>query len=197
MIVLALDPSSTCSGYAVLERTDRTMRMIEAGTLKGKAAASAVDRVLAMRAELLALLCEHRPHVVLVEMPLERQYTRTAGKRSGMAVWAGAAWALWMAAVDWAEQVERERTDLPDGRPPCRIKPVNNTTWATGSTKELRKAHVRAAYPQYDPADDAGGDVADAVSLALWWDGWAERVAHRPARGGADMSKQETAYERR
>lgn len=175
MIFLSLDPSSTCTGYAVLERADKGLRMIEAGKLRGKSATSATARVLAMRKELLALLAEVEPEAVIVEMPIEKQYTRTKGKRSSMAVWAGAAWALWVTAVGWAEETNAENISYADGGGlgddlTRIVYPISNTAWTKGTDKELRKAQVKVVCPSYDPADDEGGDVADAVALGMWWD---------------------------
>lgn len=172
--VLALDPSSRCTGYAVLERTCPTgERLLEAGKLRGKSTCDALQRVLAMRADLKKLLEEMDPDTILVELPLEKQYTRTAGKRSGMAIWAGAAWALWMVCVQWAEEANIAAALLQgldwspsDAR---RVCPVSNTYWTRGTSKRDRQDRVHALYRQYDPKTDAGGDVADAVSMALWW----------------------------
>jgi len=36
-------------------------------------------------------------------------------------------------------------------------------------TKEDRTLAIKQIYPQYRPADDPGGDVADALGLARFW----------------------------
>ena len=153
MKILSLDPSSTCTGYAVLQ-DDR--RLLEAGKLRGKSGTAPMYRVLAMREELRGLLDEHAPDVVVIEMPLGRQYTRRQQKFSSMAVWAGAAWAIWAFVYD-----------LREG---SAVYPVDNTDWTQGVSKDLRQKEVWAEYgDQYDPDLDKGQDVSDAIKLALWW----------------------------
>jgi hypothetical protein len=167
VFIVSLDPSSTCTGYAVMETAHPVPRMIEAGRFRGKSKSSPEARVLAMRGDLLALLEEARPQVVLVEMPLEKQHSRTEGKRSGMAVWAGAAWAIWMAAYDWAEARNLEE----DGIPGRRVVPVSNTEWTRGMSKQARRALVLATYPNIDLTADTGGDTSDAIAMLLRWAG--------------------------
>jgi len=169
MKILALDPSSTCTGYAVLLEE----RIIEAGRIRGKSRSDTViARVLAMRGELMEILHEHDPWAVVIELPLEKQWTRHPERKSGMAVWAGAAWALWAFAHEWAleraclnDALRIERGAAPDN--PA-IYPIPNT-WTAGRSKEDRKASVAILWPAYLTARDPGGDIADAICLGLWW----------------------------
>ncbi len=160
MKLLSLDPSSTCTGYAVFDGS----RLIEHGTLTGnKRTDSAITRVLSMRDELLVLLQEHSPGVALIELPLDRQYTRQGGKRSSMPIWAGAAWALWMVLVD-------ESHRLGEHIEPMAIYPISNTRWTAGSSKQDRQNMVRAKHNSYDPArDTASLDMSDAIALGDWY----------------------------
>lgn len=162
MNLLSLDPSSTTTGYAVLNRTPK-LTLVEAGRLRGKRTASAVSRVLAMRGELLRVLAEFVPSTVLIEMPLGLQYTRHEQRKSGMAVWAGAAWSLWMVCVEWAGLQHKvygaEKA----------IVPIANTEWTRGMDKDARQALVRTNCPKYSPKDDPGRDVSDAIALGMWW----------------------------
>ena len=47
--------------------------------------------------------------------------------------------------------------------------PVTEIEWTGGFSKEKRAAIAKKIYPQYDPAQDKGNDISDAIALALWW----------------------------
>jgi hypothetical protein len=166
MRILALDPSSTCTGYAILDDG----RVKEAGRLRGKTGLPPDSRVLAMRDGLREVLMEHRPAVVVVELPVEKQYTTTPGKKSGFAVWGLAAGAIWTVAVDWAEN-----ECLAGGPGAHVVHRVSNTLWTRGKSKDDRRIVAKGAMKEYDPANDPGGDMSDAIALGLWW--WAESRA--------------------
>jgi len=170
MKILALDPSSSITGYAILNGET----IVEAGRIRGKSKAAPIARVLAMRGELIEILHEHDPKAVVIELPLEKQYTRHPERKSGMAVWAGAAWALWAFAYEWAFEKastnDAYRTELGTAPANPLLYPVPNT-WTAGSTKDERKLKVSLLWPPYKTARDEGGDIADAICLGLWWAG--------------------------
>ena len=160
-LLLSLDPSSTITGYALFSITPRGLHLKESGTLTGKSGTDAVARVLEMRRELLIMLREHRPRIMLVEIPTGKQYTRKGERTTGFPVWAGAAWALWMVCEDWAERIEGHQ---------CFVHPVSNTEWTRGQSKSVRQTMVTLQYPEYDAEKDKGANKADAISMALWWE---------------------------
>ena len=171
--ILSIDPSSSCTGYAVL---DRGMKLLDAGRLRGKSGTDAPARVMAMRQDLIELLDEHKPSVVLVEIPVDKQYTRQEGKKSGMAVWAGAAWALWMVCIDWAQRHNEQQEFLAgfawDESKRTYVHQVSNTLWTSDikQSKAMRQAGIGILYKgQYDSKLDKGGDVSDAIMIARWW----------------------------
>ena len=154
MTRLSLDPASVKSGYALMTAT----KLIEFGLLTGGKAKGPIARVLAMRQDLLHILAEHLPEQIIIEMPLTLQFTRHAERKSGMAIWAGAAWALWMVCYDWANC--QQGVD---------VIPISNTVWTSGSTKDGRQQMVAAMFVTYDPAKDKGGDESDAIAMNLWY----------------------------
>jgi hypothetical protein len=52
------------------------------------------------------------------------------------------------------------------------VVPVNED-WTGGVTKEKRARLIAMEFPRYAAAMglDSGGDVADAIGIALWWMG--------------------------
>jgi Holliday junction resolvasome RuvABC endonuclease subunit len=159
-VILSIDPSSSCTGYAVTVSD----RLLDAGRLTGnKKTDPALDRVLTMRHDLLAVLAEFNPTIILIEMPLEKQRTRNPSMKSGMSIWAGAAWALWMVCVDWTQWPDVFEELQPN------VHPVSNTLWTSGSSKDERQLKVRARFKNYEPAADPGQDASDAIALSMWW----------------------------
>ena len=151
--LLALDPSSTRTGYALLDMADGAI--IDAGLLlPTKQKAEAIYRVGDMLDELDVLMGSNSLEVAVIEMPLGKQYSRQRGKRSGLAVWAGAAWAMWAL-------IRTEDPNLP-------LLPVG-IAWTRSTTKRMRQAEVISRASSYDPARDPGMDVSDAVSLGWWY----------------------------
>jgi len=164
MKILTLDPSSTCTGYSVQEFiTGCRDRLIEHGVMRltgrGSSKADALTRIEAMAGDVRELVFEQAPHVIVVEMPIGKQYSRS-GHSSGLAIWGVAAGAIWMAA----RSAKFENTLM---------QAVGNTHWTKGRLhdKGARQAWVQMAYPgQYDPArDTAALDMSDAIALGLWW----------------------------
>lgn len=152
-ILLSLDPSSTCTGYAVFDW--RAMRLIEAGRLRPIQSKSSEARIDQMLNDLDVLFAECKPSVVVIEVPTGRQYSRK-GRQSSLAVWGFAAGAVWASVRGWAKVSD------------CTICQVSNVEWTRGRSKESR---IRRAsmYGEYDSAKDGGGDAADAICLAEWW----------------------------
>lgn len=152
MILLAIDPSSTCCGYAVFIDTT----LIECGKVTPRRTKDAVnDRIDHIVAELVALVREHGPEVIVIE--------DTSGKVSGRHGGGGAGLAIYGKAVG-----EIRRAMLHTG---VRVECVLENEWTRGMGKKgQRMLWCRAAYPtQYDAEQDKGGDVADAIKLGRWW----------------------------
>lgn len=163
MYILSLDPSSTCVGYAVMKSDTRGLRLVEGGRMHGKAGTSPDARMLAVRPDLIAVLNQFLPSHVLVEMPLQKQYTREQGKRSGLPVWGMAAGSVWAWCVAWAED-----QNCREGPSFCRVHAIDNG-WTKGKTKDDRQLAAKIEYPGYDAAKDRGMDVSDAIGMAGWW----------------------------
>jgi hypothetical protein len=185
MIVIAIDPSSTCTGYAVLEARPLGISGVcwappalrEYGTLgleesRGRMRVSkgdALHRIALMVADVRALIEERRASggraeiVWLVELPLAKQHTLQAGKRSGLAVWALAAGCVYgtlRAGVIWLS---------PDR--PWQVVTVDNRLWTRRLPKEARPRLAASLFPQYDPGRDRAPsyDAADAVLMGHWF----------------------------
>jgi hypothetical protein len=57
---------------------------------------------------------------------------------------------------------------------PPRVYCVDERTWTRGVPKAKRQRRIMAEFPQYAAliaARDCGGDVSDAIGIALWWFG--------------------------
>lgn len=157
--ILSLDPSSTCTGYAVFGRGDGAWTLSEAGLLKPtKAGASLIYRVQWLVEDIRGILDYLAPRTVLVEAPGGKQYTRDPGKTSSLPAWAFAAGAAFGACHLWA----LENNSITD----CIGVPI---TWTRGTTKDTRADAVHAQWPRFQWPKRKGYDAEDAAALAWWW----------------------------
>ncbi len=160
--VLALDPSSTKTGYCVWAG-GRGGKVQEAGVLRpGKVRDPAAVRIRAMGQELVALLTEMRPAVILIEVSMSSHgRAGAAGARTlhvyGMAV--GYLWAL----------CQVHEVMAAAGGATVRVELVDANDWTRGIQKRRRTAYVAGTVKGYDAARDGGGDAADAIGMARWW----------------------------
>lgn len=179
LTVLSLDPSSTCCGYAlgVVEPAAMRARVLEAGRLRPKQSADAIDRVAEICRDLVGLVARlraatderHEPALAIVEAPGKPQ-SRQAGRAS-----------LWtygraVGAV--------EGTLVALGLPYTTVDPAD---WAAKfGGKAWRMQMAASLVPGYDPAADKGGDTADAICMLRWW---AMVRAHAWARGDGNKRR--------
>ena len=78
MFVLGIDPGLSRCGYGVVERSGRRPRAVAAGVLRTDPGLAIPVRLAALRADLHALMVEHRPSVVAIERVLFQVNVRTA-----------------------------------------------------------------------------------------------------------------------
>jgi Holliday junction resolvasome RuvABC endonuclease subunit len=152
-LLLTVDPSSTCTGYAVM---GNAANIVDAGLLRaGSDKAPAVERIYCMRGELRNLIRQYQPACVLIEVTSGHTAGRIHRRTAGLAVYGMAVGALLDTA--WAEAR-------------C-VEYVEENAWTAGVPKEKRQARIAAIFPEYAQAKqrDVGADVADAIGLALWW----------------------------
>lgn len=156
MTLLAIDPSSTLTGYAVM--ADR-MTILDAGLLKpDKTRDPAIMRIIAMTKELTALISEYEPDTILVEMP-----STSHGQAVSRGAGAGAAtYGLAVGVMYW------ECYNSSDYKSPP--VPVGAQEWTKGIPKLKRQQNICMMFPdRYNPEKDRGGDIADAIGLCCWW----------------------------
>lgn len=153
MKLLSIDPSSTCTGYAVLNDE----ALLDAGKLRpNRVKDKPNERIDVMVADLVKLVAEYGPGIILME-DTSGKVSRRHGKGGGAGL------AIYGKAVG-----EVRRAMMITG---VRVECILENEWTRGcSEKAERKLWCQAAYPtQYDPAKDEGGDVADAIKMARWW----------------------------
>lgn len=155
MIILSLDPSSTIIGYAVMDDG----RLCEAGPITpDQRTGPSYQRVRDMSRYLRQVMDVVRPGVILIEWTKGKVGKRHLGRGAGLAVYGTGVGAALATADSWAED-----------RPGVLVFPILENDWTRGITKEKRSQLIAQQYPRYRPADDPGGDVADAIGLAAWW----------------------------
>ena len=87
--MLGIDPGLTRCGYAVLRSQGNTVTAVSLGVIRTPVTAALPQRLAELKAELVALLHEYRPHAVAVEQVFFQTNVRTAmsvGQASGLAL---------------------------------------------------------------------------------------------------------------
>ena len=156
--ILALDPSSTRTGYALLSEQEK---LLEAGFLSPrKRTDPAAERIAAMVEDLMGLLHTLEPAAVVIEWTTGKVGRRRHhGGGAGLAVYGVSLGALWQAACFYARMAGVG----------VRVELVAENEWTDGRPKAERTAAIARLYPQYQAERDPGGDMADAIGLGRWW----------------------------
>lgn len=156
MKLLGLDPSSTVTGYAVMEESES---LIDAGRLLPRNKRSpAIVRIPEMIDEIFSLLDEHTPDKVIIEVTSGKVNTkRHGGSGAGLSTYGMAVGAVWQAV----------RSVMGDDS----VVTVSENIWTRGVSKKARQCYLARVFPNYERhmSKDVGMDVADAIGLLVWW----------------------------
>lgn len=149
--VMGIDPSLTATGYAVL---DGPGALVEAGIITPTPQRGDVlRRCKSIESQVRAAWCDAKGPQAVIEMP---------GKRPprGLRMQARVGQANYGVLCGFLFRALR----------PDILTPIPADEWTTIS-KARRVTQVAALFPQYreQMGKDKGGDVADAIALALWW----------------------------
>ncbi len=163
MKIVAFDPSSTRTGYAVLKGPSLPRDLVEAGIIKPeKTKAEAIERAWSMARQAVKLLNSIGPLKVIVETPARtvrgKKQNRQAQAIYGMGVGAF----ITMIELEWGA-TDRVAADR----------------W-TQKKKDHRAKELALSVAGYDRSRDRGMDCADAIELGEWF---CERLT---VRGHAD-----------
>lgn len=154
--VLAIDPSSTCTGWAVLDGL-AARQLVQGGLITPDRKAPAPRRIEQILGDLDPLITEFHPDRMVVEVPSGKAGTGSRqGAKSSLTIYGMAAGAVW----GWCL-----------GRFPGRVIDVNERAWTAGAgSKQERALGVAALYRhQYKIDSDPKLDLADAIGLGRWY----------------------------
>lgn len=154
-MILALDPSSSRCGYALMQAPDV---LAEAGLLlPGKTRDAAIQRIPAIAYDLASLIVEAKPATILIEVSM------TCHGRAGKA--GAATLHVYGMAVGYLWAICEQRA-------PGRVCTIEANTWTKGRPKDKRIDDVARLFPQYQRGRDPGGDMADAIGIGRYWLLW-------------------------
>lgn len=153
--VIAFDPSSTATGYAVAEVEGTRVEIGEWGVLKPyRTKDSAIERVSHMGNAAWRLLMKHDPGVVVIEEPGAHVHGRIKHHApAGLAVYGFAVGYLYRCA-------EITGAEMWTAKP---------NEWTCGKSKKVNAKNIALKHPTYDITKDKGLDAADAIGLIEWW----------------------------
>lgn len=154
---MGIDPSSTRTGYALVEYPGR---VASAGYVAGSNRKQVpLQRISLMCLELRHLIEEEAPTEIVIEMSSGHVGARHLGGGAGLATYGMAVGAVWQACMRAAELVGAKLDMVPENM------------WTGGISKSQRQASLRLECEAYAAVQggDCGADVADAIGLAMWW----------------------------
>lgn len=156
MKILSIDPSSTKTGFALLDERET---LLDAGTLRPNKTTDAAEyRVAAMCRDLENLLIINAPDIVVIEWTSGKVGRRHKGYGAGLAVYGIAIGAIWRTAVIWAAKGAARQ-----------VITIYENEWTAGKSKSRRSGLIKTLYPKIDLSKDTDGDIADAIGLGAWY----------------------------
>lgn len=158
MFVLGIDPGLTRCGYGLVAGVEGRERALAAGVITTDVSATIPSRLADLRAELVALIAELRPDVVVVERVLFQTNARTA-----MAVGQASGVALLSAAEAGLEVVEYSSNE------------VKLAVAGYGAASKMQVQEMVAALLQLREIPRPP-DAADALALALCHHAYSRRT---------------------
>lgn len=158
MKLLALDPSSTRTGYALLAGP---RELLDCGHVTPPSAMKCVvRRGLYMAEECRQLCIAHHPQHIIVEIPAP-QAPKWAQSNRGQANYGVAVGLVLARTLDWVREHGPHSFDS--------VEWVQADVW----TRRVKKAHrqlcVMSDFPAYSRNLDPGLDAADAIALGQYF----------------------------
>jgi crossover junction endodeoxyribonuclease RuvC len=175
MTVLGVDPGSRCTGYGIVERDGSDETLVAFGTVRLDGSTSHADRLKVIYDRLSALIEEHAPDEVAVEMPVY-------GKNPQSMLKLGRAQAAAMLA------------GLNEDLPVSQYTPKEVKKSVTGNGNASKKQVRFMVQSILSVEDDMTHDASDALAVALChrnrdahddgesYTGWESFVANNPDR---------------
>lgn len=154
MKIIAVDPSLTRTGFAVITHRDRRDPLFHSlGRITADVDGSPERRAFDIAYQLCDVIAEEDPQIAVVETPAPavraHRQARAYQSRYGMCV-----------GVVLAVIAERASLD---------VFGVAADKWTRGMSKQERAAWLGRLCPGYDRKRDTGMDAADAAELGLWF----------------------------
>ncbi len=157
-LVLAIDPSSKCSGYAFGHRVGMGAEILFAGRCLPRTRANATDRIASTCDFFANLVMSEEPEHIVIESPSGKIHGRFAKtKMSALAIYGMAVGAIWATC-----RYCRIPPDVP-------VHLIDANRWTAGKSKDARRIRAKALWEEYCAVDDPGADESDAICLLDWF----------------------------
>ena len=172
-LILSLDPSSSCLGWATMRPGEVYIASgrIMPGHPRTHNGYEAYGRIESICTQLDSLMDREQPTIIVVEVTSGKRAGRLGQNVSHLGIYGAAVGAVWQKATAWSKDFMR------DHRIPCTVDVILENEWTSRQPKALRVATAALMFQQYHSAEDPGGDEADALMLNVWYQ--RERVVSR------------------
>lgn len=165
-MLLAIDPASERTGWAVLDCSNPARLSLERYGVIHARKAVALDRIVEICSAVRNLVAEVRPEVIVIEVPSGHVGRRHQGAGAGLATYGVAVGAIWRELWGAAPIVDA----------------VTEAEWTARVPKAARAQLMARRYPTYRAEGDRGLDAADAIGLGDWY--WAHRRVRAAIKAG-------------
>ena len=166
MKIIAIDPGSIITGYAVVTETGR---LLDAGLIKPKNRDDPPNiRIGEIVNAVHALLIEHEPDIIVLEWTTGKvNKGRHKGGGRGLAIYGIAVGAIWITMELWHKDNHGDIVLIDEG-------------WTKGVKKKKRLEDLELTCSAYNREDDKSGDMGDAICLGEYYLKrlYAERVSY-------------------
>lgn len=157
----AIDPGLTTTGWSAME--DGQV-LVAGGLLKPRPRTGEVGvRIDSLCEQLYRLLDDYKPLDVVIEVTSGHvNRGRHKGAGAGLGIYGMAVGELHRQCKWWASLHSH-------GQCYPQVHRIEENLWTARRPKVKRVDTARLMFPQYDPAQDPGGDLADALMLNCWF----------------------------
>lgn len=165
-MILALDPSSSAIGWAVVDGSGDPRNAIDSGVIRRPSSWPWTLRVRGMLEDLAPVFARDDWRVIVIEVPGPKQAKHGAKQRKGLTASTSGRYAVAVGCV----LAECWRVAGP--RVP--VITVESDEWTRlggtfGIRKSRRISELELLAPEYRRERDSGGDQADAIMMGCWW----------------------------
>lgn len=154
--IITIDPSLTSTGWCLaMHDKHRAINVVSVGRILPTGRGCVRERARRIASDLIDVINEAKPDVVVIEVPSGHVTSRHKGGGSGLATYGMA--------------VGIVLNELIHAVGDSRVVDVEESAWTGSRSQGGRRKIALKHFASLRDITDPGRDVSDAVALAVWW----------------------------